>query len=111
MKPETSHYILVLTTCPNLETAEKIARACLEKRLAACVQISNKPCKSLYWWKEQLESAEETQLLFKSLHSKWEPLRDEIKRLHPFEVPEILSIPIIDGYAAYLDWLSTEISK
>lgn len=110
-KDMEQEYILVLCSFPDKLQASQSARKCVEKRLAACAQVSTAPCESIYWWNDNLETAQEHQVWFKTKAETWEALRDEIQRLHPFEVPEILSIPVNDGLKSYLKWLSTEISK
>jgi periplasmic divalent cation tolerance protein len=101
-------YIQVLTTAPNKEAAQTIADALLHEKLAACVQIVG-PIESRYWWQGKLETVEEWQCLAKSSLHLYTRLEETIRRVHPYEVPEILVTRIETGHAAYLDWLQGEL--
>ncbi|MBO3769185.1 MAG: divalent-cation tolerance protein CutA [Candidatus Brockarchaeota archaeon] len=103
-----SKYIQVFTTTGNREDALKIARILLEKRLAACFQIIG-PMKSLYWWKGRIEEAEEWLCLIKSRDDVYEELEKTIKENHPYEIPEIIAIPIVYGSRSYLEWIDMEL--
>lgn len=107
----SSDYILVIVTCPNLADAKLLAKTCVERRLAACAQVAGSPITSYYWWKSHIEEGQEHQVFLKSKASLWGQLENEIRELHPFEVPEILSIPIQNGFQPYLDWISSEVSE
>jgi len=102
-------YIQVFTTTESKEDAEKISREVLGKRLAACTQIIG-PIKSIYWWKEKIEEAEEWLCIMKSLNDLYEQLEKVIKEIHPYEVPEILALPVVAGNQGYLEWLNKELS-
>lgn len=104
-----THFIQVKTTVETKQDAEKIAQALIEADLAACVQISS--CKSMYRWQGVVESAEEQTLTIKSRRDLFDALRAAIEKLHPYEVPEILATPILDGNREYLDWLNAELRK
>ncbi len=99
--------IIVLTTLPNGEIAATIARALVEKRLAACVNILA-PCHSVYRWHGQIETQSEVPLLIKTEDGRFAALEAELRRLHPYELPEIVSLPIVKGSAAYLTWIAGE---
>jgi len=101
-------YIQVFTTTEKKEDAEKISKKILEKRLAGCVQIIG-PIKSNYWWKGKIETAEEWLLLIKSRREVFEELERTIKELHPYEIPEIVAVPIVTGNKDYLEWLKNEL--
>ncbi|MBI4648192.1 MAG: divalent-cation tolerance protein CutA [Bacteroidia bacterium] len=103
-----SEYILVLTTTSSLKDAETIATALLEDRLAACVQISS-PVKSYYRWKNNMENAEEYQMFIKTKNEAYKKLEAKIKQVHPYETPQIIGIPIVEGYQEYLKWLDSEV--
>jgi periplasmic divalent cation tolerance protein len=96
---------IVLVTCPSLVLARKIARAVVEQRLAACVNVVRSPVESLYTWKGKLESAREHLLLIKTTAQRLSPLEREVKRLHTYAVPEFIALPVTDGSQAYLAWL------
>ncbi len=95
----------VFCTCPEQE-ADRIAAALLEERLVACVQIF--PVRSRYWWRGKLESAEEVMLLMKTRAELMERLTRRVRQLHPYEVPEVVSVAICEGNPDYLAWLTAE---
>jgi len=103
-------YIQVLTAAEKKEDAEKIAKVLVEKRLAGCVQIIG-PIESTYWWKGNVETAEEWLCFIKSKKVLYEELEKAIKEIHPYEIPEIIAIPIVGGSKVYLEWLSNELGK
>jgi periplasmic divalent cation tolerance protein len=105
-----SEYIQVLTTTEKLEDAEKIARALVEKRLAACVQIAG-PITSIYRWQGKVERAEEFQCWIKTRGALWAKVQAVIQDLHPYEVPEILATAILDGGKDYLAWLKASVES
>jgi periplasmic divalent cation tolerance protein len=100
--------IEVVTTTERREDAERIARDLVERRLAACVQISG-PILSTYRWKGQIETAEEWQCRAKTRRDRFEAVEATIRAIHPYEVPEIIAIPIENGSADYLAWLEGEL--
>ena|SRR5690242_8160281 len=102
---------IVLVTCPSVALARKIARAVVQKHLAACVNVVRTPVESFYTWKGKLESAREHLLIMKTTASRLLQLEREVKRLHTYEVPEFVVIPIIGGSADYLSWLSESVAK
>ena len=97
--------IVVLSTCASPEEAGKIARTLVEKRLAACVNILP-AVRSIYRWKDAIEDDPETLLLIKSSRALFNDLRSEIERLHSYDVPEAIAIPIVDGLERYLEWMA-----
>ena len=97
-------YQLVLTTCPDLDVAERVARALVQERLAACVNILP-VAKSIYLWKGRVESAAEQLLIIKSMARAFRAIRKRILELHPYELPEVLAVPIADGLPDYLAWI------
>ena len=96
---------IVLVTCPSLALARKMARAVVEKRLAACVSVVRSPVESFYTWKGKRESAREHLLLLKTTAQRLAPLEREVKRLHTYAVPEFIALPITEGSREYLAWL------
>lgn len=96
--------IVVLTTCDSEMLAEQLARHLVEHRFAACVNILPK-ARSIYRWQEKIEDASEWVLLIKSRRDLFAALRAEIQKMHTYEVPEVVAIPIVDGSEAYLGWL------
>ena len=103
---DNEDYVIVNTTLPDEATAQKLAACIVENRLAACAQFF--PIHSVYRWKGKIESAPEMLLLAKTRAALAARLVEFIRARHPYEVPEILVTPIIDGHAPYLDWLAAE---
>lgn len=102
-----SDFVQVVTTAEREEDARRIADLLVEKRLAACVQIVG-PITSVYRWKGQIESAQEWQCQIKTRQSLLDDLFDAIQAAHPYEVPEILALPILAGSREYLSWLEEQ---
>ncbi|HFQ90842.1 MAG TPA: divalent-cation tolerance protein CutA [Desulfobulbus sp.] len=102
-----TEYIQVVTTVETREQAEKIAEEVLGSRLAACVQISR--CHSRYRWQGTLEQADEYLCCMKSRRDLFEGLQILIRGQHPYDVPEILAIPVVEGNKEYLAWLEKEL--
>ena len=96
---------IVLSTCPDSTTAEQIARALVEEKLAACINILPR-IQSIYRWKGQVETASEILMVIKSETHAFALICDKIKSLHPYELPEIVAVPIADGSPEYLSWLT-----
>ena len=97
--------IVVLTTTPDLRTAKSIARTLVRKKLAACVSFG-KGFESVYRWKGKIEKATETLLFIKTARSKFGPVGRAIKAAHPYELPEIIALPVIKGSSEYMTWLN-----
>jgi len=102
--------IVVLSTCASPLEAQRVARALVEKRLAACVNVMP-GVQSVYHWKEAVEESEEVLLVIKSSRALFSQLRGEIERLHSYELPEVIAIPIVDGSEGYLTWLDRELAE
>lgn len=100
-------YIQVVTTLPDRAGAEQLAAQLLEARLAACVQIS--ACTSWYRWQGAIEQGEEQVCTIKSRRDLFPALCQAIRASHPYQVPEILASPVVDGGASYLAWLEQEL--
>ena len=103
-------YIQVVTTMEKKEDAEKIAKTIVEKRLAGCVQIVG-PILSTYWWKGEMETAQEWQCLMKTRKDLYGEVEKAVKAIHPYKTPEIIAIPIVDGSREYLGWLRDELIR
>ena len=99
--------LLVLTNCPDEATANAIALALVEEKFAACVNILPR-VQSVYRWQGAVESASEIPLLIKSTVGRYAELEAAIRARHPYEVPEIIALPITQGLPAYLNWVATE---
>ena len=101
--------ILVLTTCDSAEAADRLARHLVERRLAACVNVLP-GVRSVYHWQGKIEEARELVLFIKSNRSLFPGLMAELEKIHPYETPEIIALPIVDGGKPYLDWLDRELA-
>jgi periplasmic divalent cation tolerance protein len=101
-------YIQLCTTTERRDDAEMISKEVVEKRLAACAQVLG-PITSTYWWKQRIEKTEEWLCIMKSRSDLFKELEEAIKSIHPYEVPEIVAVPIVLGSQSYLAWLEQEI--
>jgi periplasmic divalent cation tolerance protein len=99
--------LAVFTNCPDAETAEAIANAVVEARLAACVNILA-PCRSVYRWQGRVEQAVEVPLLMKTTAECYAALESMIRQCHPYQIPEIVALPVERGLPAYLQWVTDE---
>ncbi|MBX9789870.1 MAG: divalent-cation tolerance protein CutA [Pirellulales bacterium] len=102
-----SSFIQIVATCPTRELADQIARALVELRFAACAQVGG-PIASTYHWQGAVESAEEFVLVAKTRAELFDRAAAEIARLHPYDTPEIIAVPIVEGSQKYLDWIAAE---
>lgn len=101
------HALLVLTSLPDEASALALADALVDERLAACVNVLA-PCRSIYRWQGAMETATEIPLLIKTTAARYAALEAAIRARHPYELPEIIAVPIAHGLPEYLDWLATE---
>ena len=101
------NFIQVTTTTARREEADHIARELVESRLAACAQIVG-PITSTYRWHGEIETSEEWQCSLKTRRELFQRVEEAIRRIHPYEVPEIVAVPIVAGSASYLAWLEAE---
>jgi periplasmic divalent cation tolerance protein len=99
--------LLVLTNLPDRASAEKLAEALIEARIAACINILA-PCRSVYRWKGAVQHDEEHPVLIKTSAERYAALEQAIRGLHPYELPEIVAVPIERGLPAYLEWVAVE---
>lgn len=97
-------FVVVLCTVDNLESAKKIARIVVEERLAACANIMQ-GLSSIYHWKGEIVEDSECLLILKTKATLFEVLKNKILEIHPYEVPEIISLGIDNGFDKYLDWI------
>jgi periplasmic divalent cation tolerance protein len=103
--------IVVLVTCRSAREARRIARALVEQRLAACANILDAPVASTYRWKRTVQSAKEFLVIIKTGRRQFAALRSEVERLHSYDVPEIIALPILEGSRDYLTWISESTRK
>lgn len=98
----------VLTTVPDLESGERLGRALVEERLAACANVVPGVV-SLYWWEGSLERSGEALVIFKTTEDRLDALQARAAELHPYEVPEVMSFSVRAGHAPYLEWVRREV--
>jgi periplasmic divalent cation tolerance protein len=101
--------IVVLVTCGSSKEARKIARALVEQRLAACVNVLPGRVESVYRWKGKVESAKEILLVVKTARGRFAALQRAVRELHSYDVPEVIALPIADGSRDYLAWISDSV--
>jgi periplasmic divalent cation tolerance protein len=99
--------LLVLTNLPDRAAAERLADAVIAKNLAACVNILA-PCRSVYRWKGAVQHDEEHPVLIKTTRERYDALEQALRDGHPYELPEIIAVPIERGLPAYLEWVAAE---
>jgi periplasmic divalent cation tolerance protein len=99
--------LLVLTNLPDRATAERLADMVVERKLAACVNILA-PCRSVYRWKDAVQHEEEHPMLIKTTAERYPALEQALREGHPYELPEIVAVPMERGLPAYLDWVAAE---
>ena len=102
--------IVVFSTCETKDEAAYLARHLVEKRLAACVNLIP-GARSFYHWKGKIEDAAECLLVIKTRRDRFDALRAELEKMHSYEVPEAIAIPVVDGAAGYLTWLDRELDS
>ena len=102
-----NNVLLVLTNLPDAQAAAQLAQRLIEERAAACVnQLA--PCTSTYRWQGKIETATEVPLLIKTTRTAYPRLEQLIRTVHPYELPEIIAVPVIAGLPAYLGWVGQE---
>jgi periplasmic divalent cation tolerance protein len=103
--------LLVITNLPDRTAAEQLARVLVERLLAACVNLMA-PCHSVYHWQGAIETADEVPLFIKTTGAQYPALQQAIVDMHPYELPEIIAVPVTHGLPAYLAWVAqvTEVS-
>ena len=101
--------VVVLVTCKSPAEARRIGRAVVASRVAACANVLPGKIESIYHWRGRVERARETLLLLKTTRRRWPKLREAIRRMHSYEVPEIVALPIAAGLDEYLDWVGESV--
>ena len=104
-----SEIIQISTTTEKQQDARRIAAALVEKRLAACVQVSG-PIHSTYWWKESVEQSTEWVCTAKTRRALYPRVEETILELHPYDVPEVIAVDIVAGSQAYLQWVEQQVT-
>lgn len=101
--------IVVLVTCGSIREARRIGHALVEQRLVACANILEAPVRSIYRWKGKVESAREILVVLKTFRKRFTAVEREVRRLHSYDVPEIIALPILAGSDGYLRWISESV--
>jgi periplasmic divalent cation tolerance protein len=102
--------ILVISNLPDRDSAIRLAELLISRGQAACVNVLA-PCTSIYHWQDKTESAEEVPVFVKTTREKYPDVERTIKAHHPYELPEIIQVPIAGGLPSYLEWISKETSR
>ena len=102
------HYIIAITTTPSKNEAEKIAKTLLEERLIACANIIG-PVQSLFWWQGKIDEAQEHLILMKTRKDLFSKLSEKVKALHSYQIPEVIAVPIVEGFKPYMEWLESSL--
>ncbi|MFZ1682593.1 MAG: divalent-cation tolerance protein CutA [Candidatus Zixiibacteriota bacterium] len=92
------------------DEADKMARALVEQRMAACVNVTPK-IHSFFWWDDAVQEDEESLLIIKTTRQKFAALRDYVIENHPYELPEIIAMPLVEGSSEYIEWVKREVSR
>ncbi|HSR65662.1 MAG TPA: divalent-cation tolerance protein CutA [Xanthomonadaceae bacterium] len=99
--------IVCFCTCPDADSAARLAETLVDERLAACVQVLP-GVRSVYRWQGAVERADEVLLLIKTTHARLDALAERVRALHPYELPELVAVEAAGGLPAYLDWVAAE---
>jgi len=102
--------IIIYSTCSDLKEAQSLATHLVEQHLAVCVNIV-RGVDSYYWWKGKVEQQAEVMLVIKTSRGLFDKVRAEWERLHTYEIPELVAVPIVEGAVNYLNWMETELAK
>ena len=100
----SGNVLLAISTFPDIEVARRIARELVETRIVACANIGN-PAESIYRWQEKVEANNETLVLFKFAAERYPDFEKRLRELHPYEIPEIIALPLTQASQPYLDWV------
>lgn len=103
--------VVVLVTCGSAKEARRIAKAVVEQKLAACVNILDARVQSIYRWEGRVESAKEFLLVMKTSRQRMAALQKKIEQLHGYDLPEIIALPIVAGSRRYLAWIADSIRR
>lgn len=102
--------IVILTNLPDRDSAQRLAKQLVATKIAACVNIMA-PCVSTYRWQGAIESAEEVPILIKTLRAHYHKVEQTIRECHPYALPEIIAVPVVEGLADYLGWIAAETTR
>lgn len=107
MPADVEEVLLVMSTLPDRASAEKLARILVDARLAACVNVLA-PCASIYRWHDAIEESAEIPVLIKTTARRYDQLESALRAHHPYELPEIVAVPLARGLPGYLGWVAAE---
>ena len=107
MDADEGSALLVFTNLPDRSAALKLAQGLIDKRLAACVNVLS-GCTSVYRWEGTVEQTDEVPVLIKTRASRYAEIEAAIRSLHPYELPEVIAVPVVRGLADYLEWVAEE---
>ena len=107
MDDDANDTLLVFTNLPDRDAALQLAQALVERRLAACVNVLG-GCTSVYRWKGEVETRRRVPVLIKTRAARYAEVEAAIRELHPYELPEIIAVPVVRGLAEYLEWVAEE---
>lgn len=107
MQIDDDDTLLVFTNLPDTAAAVRLARELVERRLAACVNVLN-GCTSIYRWRGAVEQADEVPVLLKTRAARYAEVEAAIRELHPYEIPEVVAVPVGRGLPEYLEWVAEE---
>ncbi len=102
-----SPFLAALTTAPSAEAAKRLVRTLVEQRLVACGTVLP-GASSVYWWHGAVTEEDEVVVVLKTTAARWAALAAALPALHPYEVPELIALPVVGGYRPYLEWLRAE---
>jgi len=102
-------YLLVMTNLPDRDVALRLAQTLIGKGVAACVNILGE-CSSVYRWEGEVQTEREVPVLIKTRADQYALLQQEILACHPYELPEIVAVPVVAGHKPFLDWVSAQVS-
>ena len=108
--PAADEVLLVLTNLPDHAAAENLARVLIEEKVAACVNILG-ACTSVYRWQGAIENTQEIPLLIKTTQARYAAVEAVVRRMHPYELPEIIAVPLAQGLPGYLQWVRDTVSE
>jgi len=108
--PRTPQVVVVLITCPTRRVAQRLAEAAIRQRTAACVNLLP-GVHSIFWWEGKIDRAREVLLLLKTTPARVARLTRLVRSLHPYEVPEVIALPVTGGFAPYLRWVKNTVSR
>ncbi|MFQ6046155.1 MAG: divalent-cation tolerance protein CutA [Gemmatimonadales bacterium] len=100
-------YVVVFTTLPSVDEGRRFVRGLVEDRVAACGTVLP-GATSVYWWQGKIEETSEVQVVLKTRRERWTELERAVQERHPYDVPELLAMPVEAGLSAYLDWINAE---